>query len=60
MIQRALDAAEAVAKPEAPMRASEGRVRVYFEPRDWWIGLYIGPEAWYICVLPTLVLRIPR
>ena len=41
--------------------------RVYWEPRDWWIGLYVGPvvtEGWlvyrrlYFCPLPTLVVAV--
>ena len=38
---------------------SERRVSVYFDRRDWWVGLYIGPNHLYFCVL-TLVLRIRR
>jgi hypothetical protein len=38
---------------------SDPRVRVYIDGRDWWVGLYIGPNHLYFCVL-TLVLRIRR
>ena len=34
-------------------------MRIYFDRRDWWVGLYIGPHHLYFCVL-TLVLRVPR
>ena len=36
------------------------RFRVYFEPRDWWIGVYVAPKAVYLCPLPTLVIRFAR
>jgi hypothetical protein len=39
--------------------AAVNRVSVYFDFADWWIGLYIGPNHLYFCVL-TLVLRIRR
>lgn len=35
-------------------------VRVYRDPADWWIGLYIGANHLYRCPLPTLVIRIRR
>lgn len=31
-----------------------------FEPRDCWVGAYIGPNTIYVCLLPMVVLRIPR
>jgi hypothetical protein len=34
-------------------------VKLYIEPRDIWIGLYVGPNNLYFCVF-TIVLRIPR
>ncbi len=37
-----------------------GSVRVYFDFADWWIGLYIGPNHLYLCLLPTVVIRIRR
>ncbi len=37
-----------------------GRVEIYPEPRDLWIGAYIAPDAVYICPLPILVIRISR
>lgn len=33
---------------------------IYLDPRDWWIGVYIAPNAIYICPLPTLVIRRQR
>jgi hypothetical protein len=35
-------------------------VRVYIEPRDWWIGYYRGDTHHYVCPLPTVVVRWPR
>lgn len=28
------------------------RVRVKFEWRDWWVGVYIADDAVYVCVVP--------
>jgi len=39
---------------------SAGRLRVYFEPRDWWIGVYVAVGYVYVCPLPTLVIRWAR
>jgi len=36
------------------------RVRVYFERRDLWIGVYIDRNHVYVCLLPTLVIRFDR
>lgn len=33
------------------------RLRVYLDPRDWRIGVYIGPVNVYVCPLPTLVIH---
>lgn len=33
-------------------------VRVYFDFNDWWVGYYRGPNHHYICLLPTLVIRV--
>lgn len=33
--------------------------RIYFDKRDWWVGLYIGENHLYFCIF-TLVLRINR
>lgn len=35
-------------------------MKVYFEPRDLWVGLYIAPNAFYFCPLPTLVFKWER
>lgn len=37
-----------------------GRLGVYVERRDLWIGAFIAPDAVYVCPLPTLVLRWQR
>lgn len=29
-----------------------------WEPRDLWVGVYVGEEAVYICLLPTVVIKI--
>lgn len=36
------------------------RIRIYFEPRDAWIGAYIAENAIYVCPLPFLVIRWTR
>lgn len=36
------------------------RMRIYFEPRDLWVGAYIARDAVYVCPLPTLVIRWAR
>lgn len=36
------------------------RVRVYLEPRDWWIGYYRGDDHHYVCPLPCVVIRWKR
>jgi hypothetical protein len=33
---------------------------VYIEPRDVWVGVYVGPEDIFVCPLPCLVIRIGR
>lgn len=54
---RPADYSEPVPTPrsEQPPR----RVSVYIDTRDWWVGLYIGPNHLYFCVF-TLVLRVRR
>lgn len=41
-------------------RLRVGRFQFYVEPRDAWVGVYVGPEAVYICLLPFLVVRWTR
>jgi hypothetical protein len=36
------------------------RVKVYIEPRDWWIGYYRGDRHHFVCPLPCLVIRWAR
>jgi hypothetical protein len=36
------------------------KVRVYFDPRDLWVGVYISYGSVYICPLPCVVIRIAR
>jgi hypothetical protein len=36
------------------------RLAVYIDLDDWWVGAYIGPDAVYVCPLPTLVFRWAR
>ncbi len=36
------------------------RVDVYVDWRDWWIGVYRGPDATYICAVPCLVIRVGK
>jgi hypothetical protein len=35
-------------------------MRVYIEPRDWWVGYYRGGTHHYVCPLPCLVIRWAR
>lgn len=37
-----------------------GRLSVYLEPRDLWVGAYVASTAVYVCPLPILVLRWDR
>jgi hypothetical protein len=46
--------------PDRPRLLTAGRVQVYIEPRDLWVGVYIAPEAVYACPLPMLVIRWSR
>jgi hypothetical protein len=32
-------------------------LKVYVEPRDWWIGYFRGDEYHYVCPLPCVVVR---
>ena len=46
--------------PGQGARLTIGRVQLYIEPRDLWIGVYIAPAAVYVCALPMLVIRWSR
>lgn len=41
-------------------RLTIGRLQVYLEPRDLWIGVYVAEDAIYVCPLPLLVFRWTR
>lgn len=41
-------------------RVRIGRLQVYLEPRDVWVGVYVAVDAVYVCLLPCLVLRWGR
>lgn len=41
-------------------RLRSGRLSLYVEPRDLWVGAFVGPSATYVCPLPGLVLRWAR
>lgn len=46
--------------PGRAQRVAIGRVELYVEPRDLWIGVYVAPAAVYVCPLPMLVIRWSR
>lgn len=31
---------------------------IYIDPNDWWIGVYRGPNHWYVCLVPCVVIRL--
>lgn len=37
-----------------------GRVEIYGEPRDVWVGAFVSEDAIYVCPLPMMVVRISR
>ncbi len=37
-----------------------GRVELYFDFHDWWIGVFFDSTAFYLIVIPTSVIRISR
>ncbi len=41
-------------------RLTIGRLQVYIEPRDAWIGVYVAPQAVYVLPVPFVVLRWSR
>lgn len=40
------------------VRYPDGRIQLYIEWRDLWVGAFVKPGALYVVVLPTVVLRI--
>lgn len=42
------------------MTLLRGRLKIYIEPVDIWIGVYIGEDYVYVCPLPCLVFRWAR
>lgn len=41
-------------------RLTLGRLQVYVEPRDVWVGVFVAPVAVYVCLLPMLVFKWSR
>ncbi|MFG2001743.1 hypothetical protein ACGFNU_21585 [Spirillospora sp. NPDC048911] len=41
-------------------RLHRGRLSLYLEPRDIWVGVYVAETAVYVCPLPLLVLKWDR
>lgn len=37
-----------------------GRICVYIEPRDAWVGAYVAEDYVYVCPLPFVVIRVLR
>lgn len=37
-----------------------GRLALYVEPRDAWVGVYVAPAAIYVLLVPFVVLRWDR
>jgi hypothetical protein len=58
LARASLSAADAKFSPrqDTPSR----RLRVYIEPRDAWIGVYVANDAVYVCPLPFVVFRWRR
>lgn len=42
------------------LRLFRGRLNIYIEPRDAWIGAYVAEDYVYVCPLPFVVLRFDR
>lgn len=38
----------------------QGRVSLWFEPRDLWVGYFHGEDAGYLVVVPMFPVRIAR
>lgn len=48
-------------RPQMGMKGCcRSKVYAYFDPRDFWVGVYVSTEAVYVCLLPTLVIRWSR
>ena len=41
-------------------RFHRGRLSVYLEPRDLWVGVYVAEAAVYVCPVPLLVVKWSR
>lgn len=41
-------------------RLTAGRLSVYVETRDAWVGVYVAPAAVYVLPLPMIVIRWER
>lgn len=39
---------------------SDVLMKVYIDPKDWWVGYYCGDTHHYVCPLPTVVIRWKR
>ena len=37
-----------------------GRLAVYIEPRDAWVGVYVAKDAIYVLLVPFVVMRWTR
>jgi hypothetical protein len=35
-------------------------MKIYIDTHDWWIGWYRGETHHYLCLLPTVVIRLNR
>lgn len=46
--------------PKWYRRGVLGRLRLYIEPRDLWVGVYVARDAVYVCPLPMVVIRYTR
>lgn len=44
----------------ANQRFRSGRLAVYLEPRDAWVGAYVAEHAVYVCPIPFVVFRWTR
>ncbi len=37
-----------------------GRLQMYIDPRDAWVGVYVDPRAFYVLLVPFVVFRWAR